>query len=360
MASDMLAVVALKFTDPSGYQLSTVPRPAITDKDHVLIRVHAASINPVDVKKANGAFKPIVGEAFPYKIGYDAAGTVEATGTDVARLKAGDEVFVRLPETGRGSWSEYVTCPERFIARKPKTLSFGDAASLPLAGVTALQALRKYPGSLEGKTVLVTAGLSGTGAFACQLAKNVFRAGKVITTVSTAKIPKVPTLLGEGVVDQIVDYTKEDPAKAIPRGSVDFFFDTTGQAMQFLCLMVPRTGQIVSISTMPSGATVQASEALRRPDHPRMPLLIRLFLDAADAVLRLRAWRWGVAYQYIFLEPNGEDLTTLATYVDDGKLKPIVGARVDFRAIEAVREACMATFQGKGIVGKTVIDVIKH
>jgi NADPH:quinone reductase-like Zn-dependent oxidoreductase len=121
-----------------------------------------------------------------------------------------------------GAWSEYVKCSERYVALKPKNLSFGDAASLPLAGVTALQVLRKYEGSLEGKTVFIPAGrelyhelisdlstdvmnsssVSGTGAFACQLAKNIFGAGKVITTVSTSKIAKIPELLGEGVVDQ--------------------------------------------------------------------------------------------------------------------------------------------------------------
>lgn len=119
-----------------------------------------------------------------------------------------------------GSWSEYAKSPDHLVALKPKSLSFSDAASLPLAATTALQALKKYKGSLAGKTVFVPAGrefssmsdwkkillmysiVSGTGNFALQLAKNVFGAGKVITTVSTGKIPKVPKLLGEGVVDQ--------------------------------------------------------------------------------------------------------------------------------------------------------------
>lgn len=84
----------------------------------------------------------------------------------------------------------------------PSDLSFNEAASLPLAAITAAQALRKYEGDLAGKTVFIPAGLGGTGAFACQLAKNVLKAGKVITTVSTAKVDKIPEYLGEGVVDQ--------------------------------------------------------------------------------------------------------------------------------------------------------------
>ncbi|KAJ0306171.1 hypothetical protein Brms1b_010475 [Colletotrichum noveboracense] len=202
MASSMLAITAPNYTNPSGYQLSTIPQPVISDPTDVLFRVHAASINPVDVKKAAGIFKLAVKESFPYQIGYDCAGVVTQVGKDVKGIKVGDEVFSRLPEASRGAWSEYAKCPERYVALKPKNLSFEDAASLPLAGMTALQTLSRYQGSLAGKTVFVPAGLSGTGAYACQLAKKVFNAGKVITTVSTSKVDQVPKLLGDGTVDQ--------------------------------------------------------------------------------------------------------------------------------------------------------------
>ena len=128
----------------------------------------------------------------------------------------------RLILFASGSWSEYAECAENSVALKPSSLSFADAAAVPLAGVTALQALRRYRGSLSGKTVFVPAGcklcyvlqrgwyptnrfaykVGGAGSFACQLAKNVFGASKVITTVSTSKVDKVPELLGEGIVDR--------------------------------------------------------------------------------------------------------------------------------------------------------------
>ncbi|KAF5593781.1 serine threonine kinase [Fusarium subglutinans] len=342
-----------------AYELSTVPRPFIIADNQVLIKVHAASINPVDVKKAAGIFKMAVKEEFPYQIGYDAAGVIVEVGKRVTALEVGDEVYTRLPEIGRGAWSEYVKCTDAYVSLKPESLSFVDAASLPLAGVTALQVLGQYKGSLEGKTVLIPGGLSGTGALACQLAKNVFHAAKVITTVSTSKIPKVPELLGEGTVDQIIDYTNQKVAEAVPPKSVDFCFDTTGQAMEFLSLMVPSTGMIVSISTTPSASTLQASSVMRRPENPQIPFAGRLFLHAADAIRRLRAWRWGVTYMYHFLDPNREDLHKLTDYVDDGKVKPVVRARVDMRDIEAVREACDQTYKGKGGLGKTVFEVIK-
>ncbi|KAF5561835.1 alcohol dehydrogenase [Fusarium phyllophilum] len=326
MATDMLSITAPNYTSPSGYEISTVPKPIIIADNEVLIKVHAASINPVDVKKAAGVFKMAVKEEFPYKIGYDAAGVVVEVGKRVTVLEVGDEVYTRLPEIGRGAWSEYVKCTDAYVSLMPESLSFADAASLPLAGVTALQVLGQYKGSLEGKTVLIPGG-SNTE--------------KWLTSIT------------------VIDYTKEKISEAIPPKSVDFCFDTTGQAMEFLSLMVPSTGMIVSISTTPSASTLQASSVMRRPDNPRIPFAGRVFLDAADAIRRLRAWRWGVTYMYHFLDPNREDLDKLTEYVDSGKVKPVVGAKVDMRDIKAVREACDQTYKGKGGLGKTVFEVIK-
>jgi NADPH:quinone reductase-like Zn-dependent oxidoreductase len=98
---------------------------------------------------------------------------------------------------------------------------------------------------------------------------------------------------------------------------------------------------------------------MRRPDNPRIPFAGRVFLDAADVISRLRAWRWGVTYMYHFLDPNREDLDALTGYVENGNVKPVVGAMVDMRDLKAVREACDQTYKGKGGLGKTVFEVIK-
>lgn len=97
---------------------------------------------------------------------------------------------------------------------------------------------------------------------------------------------------------------------------------------------------------------------MKRPDNPRVPFLFRTALDIGDAVRRLRAWRWGVAYEYFFLQPNGEDLEELARYVGEGKLRAVVGTTVDFRDIEKVREACWQVYNGKGGIGKAVIEIV--
>lgn len=98
---------------------------------------------------------------------------------------------------------------------------------------------------------------------------------------------------------------------------------------------------------------------MKRPDNPRIPLFGRLFLDAGDMARKLRARRWGVEYMYWFLDPNGEDLDTLRGYVEEGKMVPVVGATVDLRDIEKVREACMIVYNGKGGLAKAVFEVIR-
>lgn len=199
--------------------------------------------------------------------------------------------------------------------------------------------------------------MSGTGSYACQLAKNVFKAGKVITTVSTAKVARVSGLLGDGVVDEIIGYTNQSPAAAIPAGSVDFCLDTTGQAMSWLSLMAPSTSMIVSISTTPSGTQMQESDFMRRPDRPQLPWLPRMFLNAADGIGRFRAWRWGVEYSYLFVDGDADDLDAPRGYVEAGKVKPVLGTVVQLRDKVEVRKAAGQVYHGEGGIGKAVIMV---
>lgn len=183
--------------------------------------------------------------SLPFKIGYDLAGTVAAAGDEVAKVKVGDEVFCCLPfkdrglllapflsprqcinmkteRYGTGSVSEYALTTETFVISKPKNLNFVDAASIPMVALTAIQMFDKVPGGVHGKTVFVPAGrkcflllvvwneqltlccgeVSGVGSVAVQMAKNVYGAERVITTVSTAKVSMVDGLLGKDVVDE--------------------------------------------------------------------------------------------------------------------------------------------------------------
>lgn len=130
--------------------------------------------------------------------------------------------------------------------------------------------------------------------------------------------------------------------------------------MELLPLMVPSTGMIVSISTKPSSSTLQGSDVMQRPENPRIPFYVGAYLDAEDWVRKLRAWYYNVDYKYWFLDPNAKDLDSLRAWVEEGKLVPVIGARVDLKDIDKVREACLTTYNGKGGLGKTVFEVIKE
>ncbi|GIC92867.1 uncharacterized protein Aud_009342 [Aspergillus udagawae] len=193
------------------------------------------------------------------------------------------------------------------------------------------------------------------------LAKNVFNAGKVISTVSTSKVPHVKELLGDSVVDEIIDYRKTDPKTAIPPQSVDFLFNTTGDSMTYLSLMRP-TSVIVSIAILTSGDVLQNSNLMRLSpdsnDRATVPFPIRIALNVLDRIRTIRAPRHGVKYSAIFLEPNAKDLDSFREWVDSGKLRTVVGTKVPYKDLEAVRKACQVVFGSKGGVGKSVITFV--
>ncbi len=159
----------------------------------------------------------------------------------------------------------------------------------------------------------------------------------------------VTELLGEGAPDQIVDYTKEDVISSIGKGTVDFMFDTMQNTISTISVM-KKGGQIVSISTVPSGNML-------RDHNPDIVFCLRYVLNFADWVLRSwTSWK-GVNYTYMFVDGRTEDLNRLASFVEEGKLKPIVGQKVKLSDVDGVRKGCQQIFDGKGGVGKFVIEM---
>lgn len=211
-------------------------------------------------------------------------------------------------------------------------------------------AQKHFEGGLKGKTVLIPGGLSATGSCAVQVAKNIFGAGNVITTLSPSKAAKIDTLLGKGVVDRVIDYTKEDMSTVIERGSVDFMFDTMGQALASLHLMKPG-GLIVSVSSLPFGKELKTVT-------PDMPALVRCILNGIGVVSQWRARRYGVTYLSMFMHPSAEDLGRLGKWADEGSVKPVVGRVARLDNLQEVREGCQEILNAKGGTGKFVIEIV--
>lgn len=252
------------------------PQPGASD---VLIEVHAAGINPIDWKIAEGHAKAWLPLQLPVVLGNEAAGVVVKTGPDVARFKPGDEVYVRVDGMRAGAYAELLAVDEKLVATKPKSVDFAHAAAVPLAGLTAWQLLTEQIKLRRGQTVLIHAGAGGVGSFAIQFAKHI--GARVITTAGPQGIALVRSL----GADEVVDYTTQRFENAAK--NVDAVFDTIGGETQVRSLAVLKRGgviaSIVGVAVKPedaAAADVQVKPAMMRPDGAQLAEIAGL-IDAA-------------------------------------------------------------------------------
>src|SRR6266571_5014278 len=257
----MEAVVAHEYGAPDVLKLERIQRPE-PNHDEALVRVIASSVNPADPLTLSGKYAKEFGTHLPLIPGYDIAGVVEKTGTNVTRLKVGDAVY-GYPTFG-GGWADYVTVKEWEVATKPKSLNFVEAAAVPMGALTAWQALVDVAKLQPGQTILIHGGSGGVGGFAVQIAKA--RGARVIATASTAN----QDVLKQLGVDQPIDYTKtrfEDVAK-----DVDAVLDPVGkETLTRSYGVVKRGGMIVSITGDPDPAEcakhgIRCSGLMAHPD----------------------------------------------------------------------------------------------
>lgn len=299
----MKAVVAERFGGLDALALVDRDEPVVGWRD-VLIEVRAAGLNPLDFKIREGKLKLVLRARPPIALGCDVAGVVSATGGDVTRIRVGDEVFARLEKDRMGGLAERVVADESAVAKKPARASFEEAASLPLAGLTALQALREVAELEPGQRVLIHAGAGGVGSLAIQIAKQLGL--WVATTTSTKNIELVKSL----GADAVVDYTKHDP---LP-GDLDAVFDTLGTTERASIAACKRGGVVVGIGGMPDAAF--AREWLSWFARP---------VVAIATLARTRAAaRAGVRFRYLFMRPDGKQLAELAAWVDAGAVRPLI------------------------------------
>ncbi|WP_432036194.1 NADP-dependent oxidoreductase [Streptomyces cucumeris] len=241
----MKAISYRRYGGPEVLDYGEVPDPKV-GPDSVLVRVRAAAVNPVDWKAQAGYLDPVLDAVFPVIPGWDVAGVVERPGPAVTEFRPGDEVigYVREDFLSRGTFAEYVAAPLRTLARKPRNLSFAQAAGIPLAGLTAYQALTGALRVTEGDTVLVHAAAGGVGSMAVQLARHM--GARVIGTASERNhdylraLGAEPVAYGDGLADRL-----REPA---PRG-VDAALDLVGgQALTASAELLARGGRLASVA----------------------------------------------------------------------------------------------------------------
>jgi NADPH:quinone reductase-like Zn-dependent oxidoreductase len=272
------------------------PLPVLAP-DEVLIQVVGASVNPVDWKIRQGHLKEMIPYPMPLTPGWDVSGVVSATGRDVTRFKVGHNVYSRPDIARNGTYADYVAVRAAEAAFKPTTISHIEAASLPLAGITAWQALVDICKIKTGQRILIHAAAGGVGSLAVQIART--RGAHVIGTASAGNKHFVLSL----GASEFIDYRSQSLESAI-REPLDAVFDTVGGAAQEASFPLLKPGGVlVSIISPPS------------------PLMSE---------------KHGVRGEFLFIGPNAEVLGQLATLVDDGKLRPVVGAEF---ALEDIRKA---------------------
>lgn len=310
----MRAVRINEFGPPEVLRIEHVQRPT-PGKGELLVRVHAAAVNPIDTIIRTDGARGVSNASLPYTPGFDLSGEVVQRGEDVTDFKIGDEVFAMLHLRRGGAYAEYAIVKISEAARKPAKVTHEEAASLPLVALTAWQALLETADLQAGQTVLIHAGAGGVGSIAIQLAK-----WKGATVIATASEQNHEFLRDLGA-DVVVDY-RTQRFEEIAR-EVDVVLDPIGGDTQRRSLNVLREGGIlVSI--------VGLGPAAREPAR-------------------------GVRAKAILVEPKAEQLRQIATLVEESKLKPIVTHRFSLRDAAAAHKQS----ETRRTRGKIVLSIVE-
>ncbi|WP_329361058.1 NADP-dependent oxidoreductase [Streptomyces sp. NBC_01483] len=317
-------------------QAADVPRPAMGEHD-VLVEVHAAGVNVLDAKIRDGEFKLILPYRLPLILGNDVAGVVVRVGARVRKFKPGDEVYAR-PDKGRiGTFAEFIAIHEHDLAAKPKHLTMTEAASVPLVGLTAWQALIEIAGLKKGQKVFIHAGSGGVGTFAIQLAKHL--GATVATTTSAGNIDLV-TSLG---ADVVIDYRQDDFETVLHDYDVVVNSLDDATLMKSLRVLKPG-GKLISISGPPD------------PSFAReigKPWILRPVMRVLSHRIRKAAKRRGISYSFLFMRASGDQLREITSLIDSGIIRPVMDRVFPF---ESTNEAMAYVEKGR-TKGKVVIKV---
>ncbi|MEW5848157.1 MAG: NADP-dependent oxidoreductase [Myxococcota bacterium] len=288
-------------------QAMELPRPQPGPED-VLIEVHAASVNPVDFKIRDGGARVLLPYAFPLVLGNDLSGVIVDVGSEVRAYRPGEEVYVRLDKRRIGAFAEFVLARQQDVALKPRNLSHQEAASIPLVGLTAWQALVDLGSVTRGHHVLIHAGSGGLGTFAIQLAKHL--GATVSATCSTPNVEMVRRL----GADVVVDYRHQRFEQELR--DVDVALDSLGgETCRKTFQVMRRGGMLITVTNLPTAAYARETK-------------MGMGWVALFGLLNLGTWRLSrahdVDYRFLFMRPNGEQLARIAELIERGIIRPVV------------------------------------
>ena len=332
----MKAFSISRYKKESPLELVDLPEPIVKDHE-VLVEIHAASVNLLDSKIKSGEFKLILPYKMPLVLGHDVAGIIVKTGAKVKNFKVGNEIYSRPSDFHIGTFAEFISIDEKDIALKPKNLSMEEAASIPLVGLTAWQALIEQSNVQKGQKVFIQAGSGGVGTFAIQLAKYM---GATVATTASEKSFDVLKHLG---ADVLIDYKTQDFEDAL----IDYDFVLNSQDNKTLeksFEVIKPGGKIVSISGPPTPVFAE--------EH-RLPWYVKLATRFLSSKIRKRAKKQNVNYSFLFMTANGKQLSEITHLIETGKIRPVIDKVFAF---EKTNDALQYIESGRA-KGKVVIKM---
>lgn len=296
----------------NGLRAAEIPKPSVGRRD-VLVRVSAASINPLDKMVRNGEFKLLLKYKTPFVLGHDVAGVITRIGAEVQGYKVGDEVYARPRDLRIGSFAEYIAIEQDDIALKPKSLTMEESAAVPLVALTSWQALVEVAQLKHGQKILIHAGAGGLGSTAIQVAKYL---GASVATTANGKDTEKLRRLG---ADEVIDYTKLDFSQLL--SGYDVVLDSLGgdNLIKSLTVLKPNGLAISVVGPPDAGFALQIGKPLLKPV---MALL--------SFKIRSQAKKLGVRYSFFFMRANGAQLKTLAALYDADLLQPVLDRTFSF------------------------------
>jgi len=332
----MKAFITDRYGKKDPMRLGDMPQPELRDDD-VLIEVHAAGLNLLDSRIKSGAFKLILPYRMPLVLGHDVAGVVTRVGSRVRQFKVGDGVYSRAPDHRIGTLAQFIAVGENDVARKPANLTMEEAASIPLVGLTAWQALIERAKLKKGQKVFIQAGSGGVGTIAIQLAHHL--GATVATTTSAANTDWVKRLGAEVVIDY-----KNDDFESILHGYDVVLNSQDGKTLEKSLRILKPGGQLISISGPPDPAFAKDIGA---------PGFVKLILRLLSSGVRRKAKRLGVGYSFLFMKASGSQLRQITPLIDTGAIRPVVDKIFPF---ESANEAIAYMEQGRA-KGKVVVKL---
>ena len=332
----MKAFIIDKYKRKDGGRIGEIPKPELRDND-VLVQIHAAGVNLLDSKIRSGEFKLILPYKTPFILGHDVAGVIIKVGARVQQFKVGDEVYARPADHRIGTFAEFIAIKEADVAMKPKKLTMEEAASIPLVGLTAWQALIEKGNLKKGQKVFIQAGSGGVGTFAIQLAKHL--GATVATTTSAANIDLVKSL----GADVVIDYKKDDFEKIL-QGYDLVLNSQDGKTLEKSLRILKPGGKLISISGPPD------------PDFAKemgAPWFVKLILRLLSSGVRRKAKRLNVRFSFLFMRANGDQLKEITSLINSDTIKPVIDRVFPFGS---TKEALSYVESGRA-KGKVVVKI---